>query len=271
LWALGFVVLLGASSAATAFWVSTKRAPAALALWDIPSIVANYTQIGSALAGLSLASAVFIATLAPNSPAFEDSIGLFVLSFIVLVGASMQFAGTPNPNEEEGGAQRIQRFGYMTANCSFYVGLAASFLGLRLLLLAIRLDSLADTLTWVLFVALAAGGLRLCVHLYRHTMLSRVACFAIPAMGFAWALAYWFGLASLWSELIPQHNQPLLVALVGLVVAGIGYGLQTAMLALQGEEHWEVGLARFGDQCLAGYVQGVVTVVALIWCAVAES
>jgi hypothetical protein len=270
LWIVGFVALLGGTSVATALWASTQRGRAAQDLWDIPSIVANYTQIGSALAGLSLASAVFIATLAPNSPAFEDSIGLFMLSFVMLVGASMQFAGTPNPGEAGGSAQQIQRFSYMTANCSFYIGLAASFLGLRLLLLAIRLDDLADTLTWVLLVTLAAGAARLCVHLYRHTSLSRFACFGITPIAFVWAPAYWFGLAAVWPQLLPVNHQAILSCLAGFVVAGVGYSLQTVMLGLQGERHWEDGVSRLGEQCLAGYAQSVITVVVLIWCAVAQ-
>ena len=269
MWAVGLALILLVSSVATARWAGKQRPSGLPPLWNIPLVVANYTQISSTLAALSLASVVFIATIGQDSPAFEDSIGLFLFSVIRLVSASMQFAATPHPLGD-GLERRTQNYGYVTANGSFYLGIAVSWLGLRLLLLSIHQDHLADIFTWVLLFAIVMGGSRLCMHLYKHTSINGMACLMIPALGVAYASGYWFGIATLWSGFLPAGNQPLYFSIVAFVLAGVGYGFHTLLLALQGERPWEDAVTIHGEAFLATHVQCTITVVMLIWLSVAE-
>jgi hypothetical protein len=272
MWVIGLSLLLVFTSAAFAYWATSRRSSPPPPLWDIPTIARSSTDISGVLSALSLAAAVFIATLAPDSPEFETSIGLFIFSFLILVASAMQFSATPNlehPLDEKGVTD--QYLSYVAANCSFYLGTALSWLGLRLLMISIGVPLLAEILTWVLLLSIVVGALRISMHLYRHGGIHGASCIALPVVALAAALAYRYGLGGLWSDLWPNQDEPLWLAVLGGGVAALGYLSQTVVLAFHGNDDWEPLIQRFGRTWLAVYAQGVVTVVSLVWLAVAEA
>ena len=240
-------------------------------LWNLGAVAIGLTELSGSLAALSLAAAVFIATLTADSGVFEDSIGLFVLSFLILTGAAMQFASTPNRQENESEEfHSIQNVSYVIAISTFFLGIALSWIGLRLLLLAIRADTAADILTWILLLSIIAGALRVCTHLYRHTEAAPSICFAIFAIGFLGPIAYKAGPVGVWSDLWPQRNETLYLATIAFVIAVVGHSFQTAILAVHGHERLEPVITRFHQPFLALYALNVIEIVLLVWLAVAE-
>ena len=227
-------------------------------------------HISGTLSGLSLAAAVFIATLAPNSPNYEASIGLFVFSFLILVATAMQFATTPNL-QLEGRSAAHQYLSYITANSSFFLGVALSWLGLRLLLISIHLDDLAGILTWVLLFAILAGAFRLSMQLYRHGGVSGLVCLFIPITGFVFALLYRFVFSEAWSALWPDADASLRLGIVAFAISGLAYLFQTFTLAAHGNSGWEAAVDRFATGYLAGYGQSIVIVIVFVWIAVAQA
>jgi hypothetical protein len=239
---------------------------------DLAVVTSAYSQLAGALASLSLAAVVFIATLAPDSPAFETSIGLFVLAFLVLVASAMEFAVTPSLAEETGGtALSEQHLSFLLANLAFYLGLAMSWLGLRLLVLAIELDDLADLLTWVLLFAIVVGGLRLTMHVYRYTRATVLACLSLLAVSFGAGLVYRFLLCEAWADLWPAEDGPMLLSVVAFVVAGLGYVYQTLLFAIDENSDLVQALTRWRSAWIFGSTQSVLTIVVLAWIAVAQT
>jgi len=219
------------------------------------------------LAAVSLASAVFIGTVNKRGPEFENSIGLFVLSFIVLISAAMQYASTSSGRPELDAKFRI--YSYVLASFSFYLGIALSSLGLRLLVLDIDLANLAEVLKWVLLASIVLGSLRVCVQLYRHTRIVFAHCLLILFLGFGVAFVY-RGLGELWADLWPSHNASLWLSVVVFAVAGISYVSQTVLLAFHGAGKNDA-LADMAPRWLVAYGQVVISVIVLVWIAVAEA
>lgn len=272
MWIAGIVILLSLSAGVTSLIGWSRRSAPAMPLWDIPRVAGTYTTIVGTLAGFSVASAVLIANLARESAAFEDAMGMFIFAFLLLISATMQFGTTPNlatgVSERYLGDQHIS---YVMANTAFYLGVALSWLGLRLLLLAIGLEVLPDILIWVLFFSVFVGSMRLSLHLYRHTRLSALASVSVPPVAFAFAIAYKAGIVAAWDDLWPSHNESLFLTSVAFVIGGAGYVMQTALLALHGNPRWEALLSRFAERVVLAYAQSVVTIIALVWLAVIDA
>jgi len=271
MWAVGITLLILTTSLIVVAWSEWHGPSITRGLWDLPEVATSFMHISGTLAALSLASAVFIATLAPDSPTFESSIALFIFSFLILIAAAMQFAALPNLPQTDGSIADGQYVSYVIANCSFYLGIALSWLGLRLLLLAIHLEDLAAILTWVLLLSILAGAMRLSMHLYRHGTVNGLVCLLLPAVALGFSLLYRFGVSELWSSLWPDSKQPLDIALFGIAITASGYVFQTALLALYGSGDWAKGVERAARTWLVAYGHSVVVAVALTWIAVAQA
>jgi hypothetical protein len=273
-WVAGVVALLATVSVAAAAVLSRSgHGSAPRPLKDVVVVASDYSELAGALASLSLAAVVFIATLAPDSPAFDTAIGLFILAFLVLVAAAMEFAATPSlTDESEAHDLSEQYLGFLLANIAFYLGLALSWLGLRLLMLAIQLDELADLLTWVLLFAIVLGGLRVVMHVYRYTGAAATACLSLVGLSFIAGLVYRFVLSEAWATLWPSEDGPLRLSVVAFVFAGLGYLYQTLLFATSDEDSAVTRtLARYRSPWLFAFTQGVLTIVVLAWIAVAQT
>jgi hypothetical protein len=275
-WVAGVVALLvTVSVAATLVLSRSGQGSAPRPLKDLAVVASDYSELAGALASLSLAAVVFIATLAPDSPAFDTAIGLFILAFLVLVASAMEFAATPSlADESQADGLSEQYLSFLLANIAFYLGLALSWLGLRLLMLAIQLDELADLLTWVLLFTIILGSLRLVMHVYRYTGAAAVACLGMVGLSFIAGLGYRFVLSEAWEALWPSSDGPLRLSVVAFVLAGVGYIYQTLLFSTSGETQSSAVsrmLARYRSPWLFGFTQGVLTIVALAWISVAQT
>jgi hypothetical protein len=231
-----------------------------------------YSQLAGSLASLCLAAVVFIASFSSDSAAFDTSIGLFILAFLVLVASAMEYAVTPTVTDaSQPDGLSGQYLSYLLADLSFYPGLALSWLGLRLLVLAIHLDDVADLLTWVLLFAIVLGSLRIVMHLYRYTRAGASACLVLVALSFAAGLVYRFVLTSAWDELWPSHDGPLRLSVVVFAFTGLGYIYQTLLFGIDEDARLSQVLKRYRSAWLFAYTQGVLTVVVLAWIAVAQT
>jgi hypothetical protein len=271
MWLAGVIGLMLVSIAIVQILGLERRRAPALPLWDIPRVAGFYTTIVGSLAGFAVASSVFIANLARGDPQYEDAMAMFIVAFLVLIGTTMQFAATPNLAESAPGYVADQQLSYSVANVSFYVGVAVAWLGLRLLVLASGFDTLGKILSWILFFSITAGAFRLSMHIYRHTLIGRLACFSIPAIAAALTLLYRFGAAEVIPDLWPAENQALYFAALAFLAGGLAYGSQTFLLALHGDSRWERIVASYGPSWLLGYCQASVLTIYLLWLAVVQT
>jgi hypothetical protein len=271
-WIAGIVVLFLVSFAALGSLSFSSRSDRRLPpLWDLPTVAASYTELCGSLAALSLAAAVFIATLAPGTIDFEAPIGFFVISFLILVGAAMQFGATPNSRENEREEFRTsQSISYVTAASSFYLGIGMSWLGLRMLVLALHLDTAAEILTWMLLISILAGGLRVGTNLYRHTDAPGLICGLVVVLAIGSAALYKLVLAAIWDDLWPQANAPLWLGTVAFGTAVVGYVYQTLVLGAYGQPRLEPMFSKLCQPLLTFYSMNVIQIVALVWFAVIE-
>src|SRR3712207_6353408 len=139
MWVAGILLLLLLAVGIVQLLARDEREGPAMPLWDIPRVAGSYTTIVGTLSGFTVASAVFIGNQARGSSFFEDAMGMFIIAFLLLISSTMQFAATPNLTGDLRAAYiGDQHLSYVLANASFYLGVAISWLGLRLLLLAVN-------------------------------------------------------------------------------------------------------------------------------------
>src|SRR6266511_4985741 len=108
-WVAGIAGTLLLASVSAAIWPSHTRPERDLSD-EIPELTTGYTEIAGVLAAVSLASAVFIGAVNKGGEEVENSIGLFVLSFIVLISAAMQYASTSSGRPELDAKFRIYSY-----------------------------------------------------------------------------------------------------------------------------------------------------------------
>ena len=272
-WAVVLILILVASGLG-AFALPTKqRAAPPVGLWDVPRVAQTFTSIGGALAGFSVASTIFISnlTVTRHAPEFPSLIGMFVIAFMVFVGAAQEFATTPNlPDRTDQDYEQLQRFAYLVALFGYFIALAVSWNALRLLLLALELDPLADVVSWMLLFAVAAGTIRLALQqLYMLTTLTRRTCLAIPTIGWAMALVFRLILVPFVPGLTAPPNEPFLVAVGCFGVAALGFGVQATILSLHDSAAFRVVLQRAGERVVMGLLAMVSTIAAVLWIVVA--
>lgn len=269
---LGVAVLLGLTAAIGG--VLTRRSETrSQSVWDIPRVATTFVPIVGALAGFSVASTIFLANLnfARESPAFPSLIGMFVIAFVIFVAAAQEFGMTPNlPATAGTDYERLQRYSYLIAMFGYFIALALSWHALRMLLLTIGLDSIADIFRWILLVIVIAGATRLSVqHLYVLTSVTRTTCLLIPCVGFVAAAVFRLGVVPFVPAISVPADEPFVVAVACFVVATVGFGIQSLLLAIQDHEFaWSIA-DRHTEATLVAYLTAVTTAVGLLWLAVA--
>jgi hypothetical protein len=273
MWILGVSLTVAVSVVIAFALMRFKEEREITLMWDIPRTAGTYTTIVGTLAGFSVTSAIFVANLSVvrDSPEFEGVMGMFLLAFIAFMGTAMQFGATPNLANNDESYVLVQRYAYMFANLGYYHGIALSWLALRLLLLAIGLDYLANIFTVVLFVTVLAGAFRVVQFNLHLTTQSSIACLAMPLLAFGCAGIYRAGIVSLAGDLWPEDNAPLMLALVCFASATAGFFLQSLLLAGSARGFTATFLQRSVQILLMLYSQGAATTIALLWMAVATA
>jgi hypothetical protein len=209
MWVVGIAVLL-LLVGTLSLLVNTGRDKPPADIWDVVGTARTYTSIVGTLAGFSVTSSIFIAGLAApqRSAAFEGLMALFLIAFLIFIGAAMEFGTTPNlPTPPSDEYRTIQGYSYLLANTSYYVGLSLSWLGLPLLLSAIGLQYLAGIVIWLVLLAIVGGGMRICsagLNNFARADLRR--SLALPVICFAVAAVYALVLGRQSRDLLPNEH-----------------------------------------------------------------
>ena len=87
MWLIGVLLLLAVGSAVTVQVGWVPRPILSPPPWDIPTLAGPYTGIVGTLAGFTVASAIFVAdlNLVSQAPSFAVVVGMFLVSFLILV------------------------------------------------------------------------------------------------------------------------------------------------------------------------------------------
>jgi hypothetical protein len=193
MWIAGVVLLLlvGAGLISVIGWA--PRARTGPAVWDLPGASGIYSGLVYTLAGFSVAAATFLAGVssARDSPAFSTVIGLLLLSFLILMAASMMYGATPaslTPAEKPD--EFVAALWTVLANGVYLIGLALNWFALSPLLQVIELPALAMALVGPLMIVAVAGSMRLAFVTYRLTTATLRACLALPLLGVALPAGY---------------------------------------------------------------------------------
>jgi hypothetical protein len=274
MWLVGIVVLL-LVACGLSLLLGRLRDEARTEIWDIVGTARTYTSIVGTLAGFSVTSTIFIASLsAPQrSAAFESLMALFLIAFLIFIGAAMQFGTTPNlisvPSDEY---RTIQGYSYLLANSSYYLGLSLSWLGLPLLLYAMGLDYLGGIVIWLVLFAIVGGGMRICgAGLYNFVGINLPASLTLPLVGFALAALYSLALGRGIPDLLPLEHGPTLFATLCFAIAAVGLAIQSIVVGSLRREASAAAIARVADRIVLSYVAAVVTTSSLLWLAVASA
>lgn len=274
LWWLAGVLALFALCGGVVLLLSIKlRSGPIKPLLDVPAVAQRYIVIVGSLSGFSVASATFLAGFIERSGAasFATVIGMFLIAFLTFVGTSMIYGTLPAAPAGEKPSDAFlgwQRSIYVMANCGYFIGLSLSWFALRPFLQAIKLDFLADIFTWLLLIAGFAGAGRISLHLHTLTLQNLHACFSMPLIGYGGAAAYRFLLAPAFPVLWPGANAPLLFAVIGFLLTGAVFLLDTVMLVLGPDHRVARRLTHPGSRWLLVYSQTVIVSSGLLWASV---
>ena len=134
-WIVGVGAVLIVVVAATVA-VGWRRDELPTPLWDVSRMSASFTTVVGSLAGLSVASAVFLANLTAvrQSPDFGLVMAMFLIAFTILIATAMLFATVPNlvpPPPDDADYHRLQRASYLLAVMSYALGLSVAWFALR--------------------------------------------------------------------------------------------------------------------------------------------
>jgi len=274
LWWLGGVLGLFAVCGIAVLALSIRLRPGPIQpVLDVPTVAQRYIFIVGTLSGFSVASAVFLAGFIERtgSPALLTVIGMFLIAFLTFIGTAMIYGTIPAAPVGDAAPDRFlgwQRTIYVMANCGYFVGLSLSWFALRPFLIAIKLDFLADIFTWLLLVAGLAGATRISLHLHGLTLHNLHACFNMPLIGFGLAAVYRFLLVPAFPILWPPMHAPLVFAVIGFLLTGTAFLLDTVMLALGPEHRVSRWLTAPGSRWLLVYCQLTIASSGLLWAAV---
>ena len=265
MWPLGVLITVLVAMA-IAYRLSLFKASAEYdAMWDLSRSVGPYITISGSLAGFSVTSSIFLANLkvARDAQEFEGVMAMFLFAFIAFIGAALQFSSTPNAPATDAYQHKVQRYSYVLANLAFYHGIAQSFMGLRLLLVGIGFDGLADIFIGVLLFVTIAEAFRIGRLNMHLTSQSPVACLAIPFVGLTCAGVFYAVASS--AGLWPETDAPLKFAVVCFVSTATGYALQNTLLMISGTTSGPKLLNGPAERFLLLYSQAAATCVFLLW------
>jgi hypothetical protein len=231
-WLVGVGAVLVLAMAATVA-VGWRRGALPAALWDVSRMSASFTTVVGSLAGLSVASAVFVANLTAvrQSSDFGLVMAMFLIAYTILIATAMLFATVPNlpaPPDDPDYA-RLQRTSYLLAVMSYALGLSVAWFALRPLLLALDLIEVADVFVWVLFVSLVGATLRVAMNLSRHAGYSAASLATLVILGIGLPIAY-RALARAVPGLWPPVDASFIFTVLAFGIGTFGFLTETVLL-----------------------------------------
>jgi hypothetical protein len=270
LW-LAAVIPMVAGVASTSAYLNRRNGwvPNASRQWDIATLGAAYSAAIPPLAAFSIALAVFLANVSrtANPKAFENVMALFLMAFIILIGTALMFATSRSAffgadDDEE--VLLSRRTMYVLANLCFYLGLNMSWMGLRPLLQAIELYSLAGVFSWLLLFSVVAGAMRQSAWLQSLFGANPIACLSIGVLPVLAVCVYWFGLVSLMPDLWPR-NSTLTFAVLVFVIACLPFLVETNVIRFASDQRCTRMLWRVGSMLMPAYQGIAITAMLLLW------
>jgi hypothetical protein len=274
MWLVGIAALMGFAVGAIVVVGRLRPEGPKIPVWDIPRTAATNTTIVGSLSGFAVASSIFIANLRINQDdrAFEPVIGLFLTGFVTLVGTAMMFGMVPNHPQVDGAADKhgsVQHIDFTLATIGYYIGLAAIWMGLRPLLIALDMPHVADIFTWILLFVAVSGASRSAIHVYRFSRFGRHIIAAVPLIALGLTAIYRLVLVPAVPQLWPSGDAPLGMVLIAFVVGASGFVVSNLLIAgMSAAELSTKSVARRHLGLLA-HAQIAACAVTLLWWAVA--
>lgn len=270
MWLLGVLLWMSLIAGIVAFANRKPRAIPSSARWDIASLAGAASGIVSPLASFSVAAAVFLANLtrAAQSPAFADVMAMFLIAFIILMGTAIMYATDRSIREDPQFSEDFEvtsRVLFILSTAAFYLGIMTSWTGLHPLLLSIDLIELAAVFAWLLLVAILAGGVRMAAWLYSLLEIRSVTAATIPVVAFTGVAFYKLALAPRFPALWPQANPVLSFAVLVFAIAAAAIGVESVVIAFNGDMRLHVLFRRLGRTILPSYVALAITAVIFLW------
>lgn len=269
MWVLPVMVLLVATALLALLLTGKTRRPVPATVWDLDILSTAYAALVSTLAALSIASTIFLANLnlAQASEAFPDVMAMFLIGFMIQVGAALMFATTRSwmPAPEEAVRHVVShRLMYVLSNAAFYLGLTVTWIGLRPLLVTLNMPTLATVFLWLLAFVAFSGAARLAAWLYSLLGVRPLACAAIPVIGLAAPAIYRFVIVTYVPSFWPQRLPTLAMGVVVFCIGAMAFAFETAMIALRGSTRLHSVMERVATRALTAYMQAVATAVGLL-------
>ncbi|MCC7463616.1 MAG: hypothetical protein IT480_14280 [Gammaproteobacteria bacterium] len=269
MWVIGFLLLFFVTAIVTWRLNRPSGLPPATVPWDMPGLATSYGSIIAPLAAFSVASAVFLANISrsDHNRTFENLMALFLIAFIMLMGAALMFAtlrGATTAATSTPAVITSRRVMYILCNLGFYLGLNVSWLGLEPLLRAIGLERFAHVLSWILLFSILSGAARQGAWCRTLLGVHTLAPYTIAGVAAAAAALYRLGLVPLVRPLWPA-DAPLTICVVVFIFAAVIFSIETTMIRLQADEHAHQVLARIGLAILPPYIAAVATALVLLW------
>lgn len=273
MWLIGAISLMSLVGGIAGFLSRTRNTPIFATDFNLELISEEYARIVAPLAGFSVAAAVFLANLlrVAQSTFFVDVMALFLIAFIMLMGAAIMFAtfrggGLQSLPERQ---HEVHCMLYIVCNLMFYLGLSMSWLRLRPLLISIDLFNLANVFTWLLLFTLLAGAIRLGAWLHTLLGVRLIASILVPVIPIIAAIVYGLTLAPQSTIFWPAAKPVLSIAILVFAIGSIAYGVETVMITFYGQHEFHHRLLRIGKRLLIPYLSAAITAIGLLWFAVA--
>jgi hypothetical protein len=271
IWMLGVGAILAVVVIAT-LAVGWERGELPTALWDVSRMSASFTTVVGSLAGLSVASAIFLANLTAirQSPDFGLVMAMFLIAFTILIATSMLFATVPNlpapADDPEYG--RLQRTSYLLAVMSYALGLAVAWFAIRPLLLALDLTDVAAVFIWILFVSLLGATLRVAMNLSRHGGYAAASVATLGVVGIGLPILY-RALAVALPELWPTANAPFVFTVLAFAVGTFGFMSETVLHGTYGRSRLATAALAYEHRIVLGYGAATIATSTFLWLGVA--
>jgi hypothetical protein len=269
-WIVGVGAVLIVVVAAT-MAVGWRRGELPAPLWDVSRMSASFTTVVGSLAGLSVASAVFLANLTAvrQSPDFGLVMAMFLIAFTILIATAMLFATVPNlvPPPDDPDYLRLQRTSYLLAVMSYALGLSVAWFALRPLLLALDLTEVAGVFVWVLFVSVVGATLRVAMNLSRHAGYSSASVATLVVLGIGLPIAY-RALASAVTGLWPPSDASFIFTLLAFGIGTFGFMAETFLHGTYRRSPLARAAFDRGHRIILAYGAATVATATFLWLAV---
>jgi len=238
--------------------------------WNYVRLGESYALIVGPLAGISLAAAIFLASVAraAKSPSFVAVMATFLLSIIILIGNGMMlatFRGAERAGRSGEDVEILHRVTWILCSIVFYSGVTMSWIGFRPMLISIDLARLANVFTWLLLFTIVAGCARLGGWLFSLVGTKSLAVILLVIVPVGAAVFYRLVLVRQLTWLWPPIEQTLTFAIIVFAVCSLAFGVETAMISFIGDKSVLARIRHLGPILLPSYIAMVETAVMLLW------